>query len=224
MTYDRSHLHITWGGPLALSEEWSTGIRYAKALPNALGHETTHEDLVAVPLTVLWGALTTWFNSGNGGAAIGSLAQLSWLKVARIDVQGHYLEDPRFVSYAPVTPGVTTQLTPQDCYVVSLRSDQSLGEANYGRMYIPTPTWNVGQNDGLITEVQAAAARTAARTLINAMTDAIQTANEDLVPVIMSKKGTGTTKMITRIGVGRVMDTQRRRRSKLQEATQLVTL
>lgn len=225
MPYDRSHIHVTWGGPLASVEEWSTGIRYAKMDPGVAGPNATHEDFLALPVSSLWTPVLAWFNSGNGGSGIGALAQLSWLKAALIKTDGHYAEDAKFVSFAPITPGVTTQLSPQDCYVVSLRSGQSLGDANYGRMYVPTPTWGVGQNGGLITEVQAAGARTAARTMINALTGVFRTnSNDAFRPVIMSTKGTGKTKEITQIGVGRVMDTQRRRRNKLNEATALVAL
>lgn len=225
MTYDRKHFHVTWGGPLAQSEEWSTGVRFAKLEPLTGGPDSTTDELEDVPLTLLWTPVLDWFTSGNGGSAIGSLAQLSWLKVALLDQSGHYIKDARFLSFAPVSPPITTTLTPQDCYVVSLRSDETLGEANYGRMYVPTPGWLVGQNNGLITEVQAASARGAARLMLNLLTDAFrQNVHDDYRPAIMSKKGTGTSKRVSRIGVGRVMDTQRRRRNRLNEATALITL
>lgn len=226
MSYDRQHVLMTWGGPLATTEQWSCGVRFA-ALPN--GDPAPPTDVSAAEFLLLsnqvdevWARLTTWFQSGNTGAAIGSLAQLSWCKLALIAEDGSYADEPVAFETTPVSPPVTTQLPPQCAYVVSLRSGLSLGRANYGRFYVPTPTWAPGQNGGVATEVQATAARTAAKTMLKGVETDLQVALSTIRLVIMSNLGLGHTKLVSELGVGRVVDTQRRRRNKLNEATVLV--
>ena len=91
------------------------------------------------------------------------------------------------------------------------------------RFYVPVPTWAPGQNNGLATEVQATAARTAAKTMLKGVEADLQVAVTTLRLVIMSNLGFGHTKLVSELGVGRVVDTQRRRRNKLNEATVLTS-
>lgn len=227
MSYDRQHVLMTWGGPLATTEQWSCGVRFA-ALPN--GDPAPPMDVTGAEFTALrnqvdevWARLTTWFQSGNAGAAIGSLAQLSWCKLALITEGGDYADEPASYETTPVSPPTTTQLPPQCAYVVSLRSGLSLGRANYGRFYVPVPTWAPGQNGGLATEAQAASARTAAKTMLKGVEADLQVVVSTMRLVIMSNLGFGHTKLVSQLGVGRVVDTQRRRRNKLNEGTALVS-
>lgn len=227
MSYDRQHVLMTWGGPLATTEQWSCGVRFA-ALPN--GDPAPPTDVTGAEFTALrnqvdevWARLTTWFQSGNAGAAIGSLAQLSWCKLALITEGGDYADEPASYETTPVNPPTTTQLPPQCAYVVSLRSGLSLGRANYGRFYVPVPTWAPGQNGGLATEAQAASARTAAKTMLKGVEADLQVVVSTMRLVIMSNLGFGHTKLVSQLGVGRVVDTQRRRRNKLNEGTALVS-
>ena len=228
--YDRRSIYLTFGGPLATSDEWNTGLHFAHPEQGTGDHNVTQAEWNALINSASLAAdiqtlLTTWFQSGTTGAAIGALAQLAYLKLAYLDTDGHYISDPPFTaSFGPVSPPVTTTLPPQVSYVVSLRSGLVLGEANYGRMYMPPPTWAVGQNNGLATVAEVASARNAARTLINGITARIAAQVPGARPCIMSKKGAGTTKSISQIGIGQVLDTQRRRRNKLSEATVLVAL
>ena len=60
--------------------------------------------------------------------------------------------------------------------------------------------------------------------MINGVRDRLAAQVPGIAPVIMSKKGLGTTKRALNIGVGTVLDTQRRRRNKLQEAMTLDSL
>lgn len=227
MSYDRQHVLVTWGGPLATTEQWSCGARFA-AVPN--GDPNPPVDVTGAEFTALrnqvdevWARLVTWFQSGNSGAAIGSLAQLSWCKLALITEGGDYADEPASFEATPVNPPTTTQLPPQCAYVVSLRSGLSLGRANYGRFYVPVPTWAPGQNGGLATEAQAASARTAAKTMLKGVEADLQVVVSTMRLVIMSNLGFGHTKLVSELGVGRVVDTQRRRRNKLNEGTALVS-
>lgn len=228
--YDRRSLYLTFGGPLATAEEWTTGLHFAHPEQGGGDHNVTTAEWNALVNSAnlrpdLVALLTTWFMSGNNASGIGSLSNLTWLKLAYLDLDGHYLADPPLtVSFGPLVPPVTTTLPPQASYVVSLRSGQSLGEANFGRMYMPPPYWMVGQNNGLATDAQANGARTAAKTLINGLNTRLAAQVTGIRPCILSSKGIGTTKEIRYIGVGKVLDTQRRRRNKLVEATVLEVL
>lgn len=227
MSYDRQHVLMTWGGPLATTEQWSCGVRFA-ALPN--GDPAPPTDVTPAEFLLLsnqidevWARLVTWFQSGNTGAAIGALAQLSWCKLALIGEDGDYAAEPAAYETTPVNPPVTTTLPPQCAYVVSLRSGLSLGRANYGRFYVPTPTWTVGQTNGLATEAQATQARTAAKTMLRGVEADLQVQLSTLRLALMSNLGFGQTKLVTDLGVGRVIDTQRRRRNKLNEGMALAS-
>ena len=227
MSYDRQHVLMTWGGPLATTEQWSCGVRWAN-LPN--GDPNPPADITSAQFTQIrnqidevWARLLTWFQSGNSGAAVGSLAQLSWCKLALIAEDGSYADEPVAFETTPANPPATTTLPPQCAYVVSLRSGLGLGRANYGRFYVPTPTWSPGQNAGLATEAQAASARTAAKTMLRDVEADLQVQLSSIRLAIMSNLGLGQTKLVQEIGVGRVVDTQRRRRNKLNEGMALTS-
>ena len=228
--YDRRSMYLTFGGPLAVSEEWTTGLHFAHPEQGGGDHNVTTDEWNALVNSAnikpdLVALLTTWFQSGNNNSGIGALANLSWLKLAYLDLDGTYISDPPLsVDFGPVIPPVTTTLPPQASYVISLRSGNVLGDANFGRMYCPPPYWMVGQNNGLATIPQVTGARVAAKTLINGITNRLAAQVPGVRPCILSKKGIGTTKEIRYIGVGQVLDTQRRRRNKLVEATTLEVL
>lgn len=228
MAYDRRHVYLTFGGALAGSEQWTTGLRFGHPEAGTGDHNVTVEEWTALratdPASSLFAVLNTWFTSGNSGAAIGALAKLSWVKLAYVDLDGRYVMDPWVAEQAAVTPPVTTPLPPQCSYVISLRSGSGIGRANYGRMYTPPPTWLVGQNNGLATTTEASNARTAAKTMITGIRSRLNSQIPGVQPLLMSKLGLGETKAVTEVGVGLVVDTQRRRRNQLNEATTLVAL
>lgn len=228
MAYDRRHVYLTFGGPLAGTEQWTTGVRWGHPENGTGDHNVTQTEwnvlVGGTQLNTIWTALVTWFQSGASGAAIGALAQLSWAKLAYVDLDGTYLADPLTKSATAVSPPQTTTMPPQVAYVVSLRSGSTIGRANYGRMYIPTPSWLPGQNAGVATAAEVTNARTAMKTLLTSSRTALQTAIPGCQPLLMSKLGLGWTRPVASLGVGVVLDTQRRRRSKLNEAMTLTAL
>jgi len=145
-------------------------------------------------------------------------SQLVALKVAAIGVDGAYLASPQLIETDVPTSG-STQGVPAQCSVVlSWRSGFTLGSGNYGRMFLPhtrpaftdgTPYIAPTVQDGIST--RAAAFVTAITALINDDTTAT------MIPSIMSQVGGGGIKEIVSVGVGRVVDTQRRRRNALTE-------
>ena len=117
-----------------------------------------------------------------------------------------------------------TSLPPQVALCVSLWSGQRFGRGNRGRLYLPTPSASVGDS-GLVDAGAVGFLRNVMARLLQDLTSAMQAAPNlgDVVPVIVSAGGTGTTpappitRAIEQIAVGRVLDTQRRRRRSLEE-------
>lgn len=214
MPYDRESLYLTFGGPYFLTEQWQTGIHFADGL-------TTDLDvagLLALNHTLIHSALSTFIAAPY--AMWSDRSPISWHRFAIIKRDGTYKTDPVINEYIPnLTNAATTQLPPQVSWVASMWSGSTTGRANYGRMYMPVPATAVPSNGLLSTEVQDGA-RDAVYDLLVGLTAGVTASPlyAELAPAIMSKEGTGYMKEISKIGVGRVLDTQRRRRNALQES------
>jgi len=140
------------------------------------------------------------------------------VKGALIKTDGTYGDDPTTFAVTGTVSGSSGSIAPQCSVVLSLRTSSSLGKGNYGRMYLPhtTLTWaasgNLPYGDSGAQGTVAAAGATfvAAINTIFAGPPAARVA-------IMGRTGTGTNRAVTRVAVGRIVDTQRRRRNALSE-------
>ena len=113
--------------------------------------------------------------------------------------------DPRSEVGTSAADGLPCQITP----VVSLRTNQAT-RAGRGRFYAPSPAVD--------TQVQGRMGATAQGHLADAAEDMFASlVGDGLTPVLYSRT-TFTTNQITSLDVGDVLDTQRRRRSKLVES------
>lgn len=97
------------------------------------------------------------------------------------------------------------------------------GPARYGRFYVPGPGMLLSSDSRLNVERRDQVAA-AARTFLNGIRDSYQLAGSpdtvDINPINVSTlggNGAGTTQNISEVRVGRVMDTQRRRRANMDE-------
>lgn len=110
-------------------------------------------------------------------------------------------------------PGVgTSNLPAQIANVVTLRTAAQRGRASSGRFYYPA-TGRVVSSDGRLSAATAAAVAVDATTLLNSLNAALP----DWQVAVMSSIGTGTTRPVTHVEVGRVLDTMRSRRRSLEE-------
>lgn len=214
MPYNRTSLYLTFGGPYFQTEQWQTGVHFASP------ESTTFETLLpnGIDPDTIKTALETFI--GAPYAMWSDRSPITWHRLAVIGQDGLYIGEPVVEEYVPaLTSSATTQLPPQVAWVGSMWSGGTVGRANYGRMYFPVPATAVPSNGLLPTELQDGA-RAAFAQLLDNLTGAVQAAagGTGLVPCIMSKEGAGTTKAVAKIGVGRVLDTQRRRRNALQES------
>lgn len=211
MTYAHDHLLVTFGGPIGTREQWQCGFR--------MGH--VGSDYYPAEFATLeeadFDGIGTWHISGANGAAIGSPAKLTWVKAALIGKDGRYVVDAKTWGKNQMT-GQTSPLPFQACYAVTLWDGASVGKHHRGRFYVPLPTFLVGQSDGLMSEAQAQGAQQAAHNMLTAVKTAVNARTPSVEVVIASAVGSGTQNVVSKIGVGRVLDTQRRRREALNDA------
>ncbi len=204
MTYTTNHALLTiLGDSFGMQEEWQTGVRL-------VGDNTP-------PTTAEFEAVNAAVQTfiGNNELKVGQGFRYIGLKWAPQDVNGKYGAEGESITWLRPSPGQgqgTDAGYPQIAIVLSLRTSRTRGYASNGRMYFPS-TMKPTAADGLIAAGSASAVATAAATMIQS----INAAGMGQVAV-MSKVGAGRTELVNAVRVGRVMDTQRRRRNGLPES------
>lgn len=225
MAYDREHGVLVWGGTLPGGEQWTNSLRMAET-ENSIGTNDAAGWDVAELLAHYSEKIKT--HHANSAAYISARAKLTFVKFNRVDINGHYIDGTTFIdSFAPIVGGATDVNYPnQICIVVTLTTDVSRGPASKGRIFVPLPVAAVGATDGIISEAAATSIAGAHKTFFEAISD---TPGVDVATVpglcVMSKVGTGVkTRRVTGLRVGRVLDTQRRRRNAMGENYVLATV
>lgn len=215
MAYDRQALLISWlfdilgEDEVAVTSLHVSGTTSFDAVAALGGLSTADQDGLQNLMSTLMS--DDDFQWGNFSRATG-------LKVAALDTAGHYLTDPIVRDIVSPASGSATGLVfPQDTVVVSLRSPSTFGEANRGRMYLPHISINRVTATPFMNGTNIAACATAAQTFLNGVNDITNTGSDPAVIQIMSSKGAGTSKAVTSMAIGNVLDTQRRRRNRLTE-------
>lgn len=215
MPYSRPHYLVTIGGNLAGGEHWQTGARYCSLttyttteiqanLAN-IGVQDIYDDAAAV--------------ISYSGIPFPNTTTLAWAKVAAIGTDGHYLGDP--IVYTDPTPttgyGTTGRMPNQVAITASLWSGQVLGKGNYARMYWPglmagvetDGRWSSSVGTGLGANIGA---------MLTAWAGEISTVSVAAGQCsIMTNATNPTNKSVEWVRIGRVPDTQRRRRRSLVE-------
>lgn len=202
MPFTQSHARLTWGGSSCNgTEQWSSGLRFG----NPVAGGTT--DLADV-----YDLIYAWLTDSPVGMS--QLFRLGWVKLAVIDVDGRYPPDTEALLYerAPEQAGSTAlNHPPQVSLAVTLETGVTRGRAARGRMYLPTTGQSVAA-DGRISSANAESLAVRTATFLDDLTDLMA------APVwVMSEVGAGTSRPVDAVSVGRVFDTQRRRRRQLDE-------
>lgn len=206
--FDTPHIYVQWGGKLPGGETWSCGFRMRKKTAGAV-------DSGAGLLVGVSAAIATYHSSAQ--LNLSGLALLSFVKVNAINTAGHYASDgtneaiygdlPGGASNSPKYPNQIT------C-AISLTTGFSRGPAHRGRFYVPLPAADVSA-DGRIAEATANNMSVAT----DALMAAVNSVNADYEMAVFSRKaGAPGNRRVTGNQVGRVLDTQRRRRRSLIEA------
>jgi hypothetical protein len=152
-----------------------------------------------------------------------TFGRLDAIKFAAIGTNGLYLTDAEIFELSTPLAGTASGITPQTTVVVSLRTATGFGDANYGRMYLPYTMGDNGSNP-IMSQARAQGIANAGATFVGEMNGIAGDLPSAGVVVNLSAKGAGTVKVVTRVGVGRVTDTQRRRREQLDEDTQFTNV
>jgi len=205
--FNGAHLYCQWGGTLPGGEEWSNGIRFAPTPGFTAVYESAMHTAVST-------AIEAFHSRGN--TLISSRAILTFVKLNLINPDGHYAEAVTHEHVSANIAGGSTVSTPpnQVCLAISLTTGVSRGPAHRGRFYMPLPAMPV-QTDGRISAGDAANVQASATTLLSDLNAASAHYN---VAVFSRKAGSAADRVVTGVAVGRVLDTQRRRRNKLAEA------
>lgn len=228
MPYDKRHVLAVWGGTLAGGEIWSCSLRLASTGSGPTAPVPTQEDLIGWMESTAKDAVQAFHQRATTKIHVG--CKLTFLKMNVITVDGRYEEEGETHEYlyAPVVPGGSSGIMhpTQVALVVSTTTDYTRGHAHRGRFYLPNPALEVDAVDGTISAADANGVAASAGTFIKELADQpgpdpLQT---DMKVAVMSRAGAGRTNYVTGVEVGRVLDTQRRRRNALPENYQHVTV
>lgn len=225
----KPHYLVQFGGALYGSEIWSCSFRMA----NALGTMPAPIDTV---LDDLLGDVKAFINTATFSQAV----TLNFVKMNPIDELGHYADKTR--TYERILSGTGTGLLntvsgtggsfppPQCAIVASLRTNRLRGVGSAGRFYLPAPTavGSVGSN-GLLPIANRDAVQAAVHTFLQNVNNWPGIDNWTLPYVVVASPGgknqlEGLNEKVTGVGVGRVVDTVRRRRNDLNDDFTLTTV
>lgn len=214
MAYAGQQLKVTWIFRIENTEEVGitsvsiTGAAYdaVPALAAAVGRSSG---------TAMLGAMSTFMVTT--GLQWAAYSQLTDVKIAALDTAGHYLTDADITSDATPESGLAQQVLPQSSVVGSLRTASTLGDANYGRMYLPHTKLELPTDLPTANSTVTGLVSVGFAGFLGAVNDEFNQGPEPGVVSIMSFKGAGLSKGVTRSAIGSVTDTQRRRRNRLTE-------
>lgn len=221
MAYSQPFLKLTFGGFQAAGQDiWTCGVNLAithgeavQIIPeNAVNAfnayaEDINDDIVSI--------FSNYISASVMDIPRG--ASLNWIKLAVIGTDGQYLADSQTWEVADVTGSVNRAYIPQVSLVMTLASNKRADPGKYQRFYLPTavPAGFGYRPTGLADKAERTAMLIAAlqRRVRGALID------YEIYPaaVTSSPKHTGDYLPITRVRVGDVFDTQRRRRNKIGE-------
>lgn len=226
--YDRAHYLMTVGGTVLNGAEiWQTGLRYAPMVVTAA--DELLQALNAISVSDILDDMGEVIGNNGNGITYGKDVAIKWCKVAVIGTNGHYAGAPKIAEgNVPGTNNLASGHPPQSALVATLGTGAHFGTAQKGRMYWPLPGSMAGAlniNTGQLPSAQTDQFRDLVIQAIDHAGGEIGTVQVPTVASVMSISGgvsapqaPGTTRFITEISVGRVVDTQRRRRSALVEA------
>ncbi|MGV1089627.1 MAG: hypothetical protein ACOYBX_16765, partial [Mycobacterium sp.] len=141
-----------------------------------------------------------------------------------VDTSGHYITAARQVPTASAITGGSTNVAPQLSIEVGLWSGSKFGRANYGKMYLPHTRMLLDPGTPRVSAANASTTATAMAAFITGLNGSAGGWTGTPEVQVMSRVGSGTTKTVTTVRVGRVIDTQRRRRDRLIEDYQSHTV
>ena len=211
MPYPNPFLRIVMSGTTYAAEGFSIGLNIGQNFDGPLSQPSD--------LTPYVTACKDWF--ARVDTRISGLAKLNMVKVNLVGTNGKYVSQTSSGT-VEVTPVVTggggaIAVPPQNTLAVTLTTANLRGTAVRGRIYPPLLSLSPAA-DGFIVAASALGVANSMATFVNAL-NAIGPGDVS----IMSDVGAGKVGRVTGVRVGRVVDTQRRRRRSLPETPVLAT-
>lgn len=160
-------------------------------------------------------AWRTWTTNSN--ARVSTSTKLASCTLYQINADGRINRDPLHAVGTPATGTTDTQVHPWQCSIVLTLVAGVRGKGKFGRIYLPPQGYGLS-SDGIVDSGALGPMFTATQTLMSSLSDA---PGLDLGwgLVVAGQTGTeGTLREVTELRMGRVADTQRRRRRSLDEA------
>jgi hypothetical protein len=237
MPFPMQHQYVTViGDAYNATERWQFGFRITDG---GVSNQAT--------VDALWNEVSDWWTGTNYDApsAFGASPRhrLTEVKVARIGTDGQYPDDEVAASHFFVPPiaGNSAALAgqiPQATMAATLVTAKPRGLASKGRVYLPCSNRYQPGTDGLVPADQAVSIANSVWTMFSRIN-----ANELVGNVAVFSRGRGVPsynqarnrieytypnpgayEVVTGVQVGRVVDTQRRRRRQLVENYQSDTV
>lgn len=194
-------------------------------VPNALG-ELGMPAVDDTTLEAVSEDVSAWFvkNAAATGPSFIAAAKLTSIKLNRIDTAGHYVDqDAKEWLYPSPISGATAgvDLPAQLSIVATLGTALERGRGSKGRIYTAPSAFATVSTDGRMTTSNALGMANGVKSLITSLN-----ATYALVGRVgvASNAGAGRFEHVTKVSVGRVVDTMRSRRSTLVEDRQTVTI
>ncbi len=221
MTFTSGHLYLTIHGTnenLGQLEDWQVGLR-VDAITTAMDQENidTRADEYRDDVALWWGVLRQKYAPST---------KCTHVKLARIQPNGFYEPGLSSVVRSLVTTAQSglsgnPPLPAQLAVAVTLTTDVGRGYASKGRIFLPAPDASMLALAGEIAPAFVTSAGQETAQLISNLNDVggIDPPNYGSVNV-MSSVGTGTSRKVTGVAVGRRYDSQRRRAEKFPETPQ----
>lgn len=217
--FDREHGVLVWGGSLPGEETWSCSLRLAETEQGIGANDAAGWDV-----QVLLDHYTTAVKDFHARptSMISPQAKLQFVKFNRVDINGHYIDPTSYINTFADWPGggAATPVYPnQVALVVTLTTAVSRGPASKGRFYLPLPSVAVETGTGMIAATWSTGIAGSAKTFLELVSDTpgVDDWNTPGVVVMSRKLGAPQTRRVNGAKVGRVLDTQRRRRRSLAE-------
>lgn len=230
----KEHLLLQFGGSLYGSEIWSCGIRVARPIETGLGDlpETYVDDYVNDIRAFI---NTTYFNDQT---------TLDFVKCNKIGPDGRYMSSTHTVERQLAgTTGALAQgrgtggsyVPPQSSLAVTLHTAKQRGPGSRGRFYVPAPVAAASVlADGRLPDPASGGSLYAnfvghCVTFIRNLNNMPLVDPDNAPRVVVATPGgrnmpEGDNIVVTGVSVGRVVDTQRRRRNALEEAPVITAL
>lgn len=222
MAYNNPFIKFTFGGTTANGNEiWSCGLSIGQRgsiPPDPIDWFNN----MATKITTLSGKVTTLV--GTSTSLVPDTTKVLWVKMALIGLDGKYMTEA--VEVAVNQAGLASRAyNPAAALVVTLDSGKWKDPGKYNRYYLPTVGPATTSTYQLSTGEQSdflAVNRTFIKALNTEL--AIAISGQTGIVAVTSPSGPGYDDSVTSIKVGRVVDSQRRRRNKLPESYATATI